>query len=55
MTDPFWQLRRLTRQADMADDALRAEVLALRAAGYSLRAIAQAANLSPDTVWRWTS
>lgn len=54
MSDPFAELRRLAMAREVADDSLRLEVGALRAAGYSLRAIAQAAMLSPDTVMRWT-
>ncbi|HEY7823283.1 MAG TPA: helix-turn-helix domain-containing protein [Acidimicrobiia bacterium] len=54
MSDPFADLRRLVLAREVSDDALRLEVGALRSAGYSLRAIAAAANLSPDTVMRWT-
>ena len=54
MADPFAELRRLVFAREVAQDAVRSEVAALRAAGYSLRGIAAAANLSPDTVMRWT-
>lgn len=52
MTDPFDTIRRLTDRKDEADWQWRTEVLNLRAAGYSTRAIAQVAGVSHDTVWR---
>ena len=54
MADPFTALRELVAAKAESADAVRQEVAYLRAAGYSLRAIAWAANLSPDTVMRWT-
>ena len=54
MADPFADLRRLALAREVSEDALRIEIGMLRAAGYSLRGIAAAANLSPDTVMRWT-
>jgi DNA-directed RNA polymerase specialized sigma24 family protein len=53
MSDPFKQLRRLARDYRATDDQFRSEVQALRASGYTLRAIAAASGLSPDTVMRW--
>jgi len=52
--DPFSDLRRYSDLKTVASDRLRDEVRSLRAAGYSLRAIAQAANVSPDTAMRWS-
>ena len=52
MSDPFVTVRRLASERDAADWAWRCEVLNLRAAGFSLRAIAQAAGVSHDTVWK---
>jgi len=52
--DPFADLRRLADLRETAGYELLEEVRALRAAGYSVRAIAQAANVAPDTAWRWS-
>jgi DNA-binding NarL/FixJ family response regulator len=52
MTDPFDTIRRLTDRKDEADWQWRTEVLNLRAAGYSTRAIAQVAGVSHDTIWK---
>jgi len=52
--DPFADLRRFADLKTVSADQLRDEVRALRAAGYSVRAIAQAANVAPDTAWRWS-
>jgi len=54
MSDPFADLRRYADLREVAGDQLRDEIRALRAAGYSVRAIAQAANVAPDTAWRWS-
>ena len=54
MSDPFADVRRLADLKTVHADLLRDEVRALRAAGYSLRAIAAAANVAPDTVMRWS-
>jgi transposase-like protein len=54
MTDPFARVRQLASRRSHADWALREEVVQLRAAGFSLRAIASAVGVSHDTVWRWT-
>ena len=52
--DPFATIRRLAQLRQTTDDHMYDEVRALRAAGYSLRTIAAAANVSPDTVMRWS-
>ena len=50
--DPFDTIRKLTDQREDADWAWRSEVLNLKAAGFSTRAIAQVAGVSHDTVWK---
>lgn len=55
MTDPFITVRELARQRRMLQHEWSDEVKALHAAGYSLRAIAEAAGVAPDTVWRRVS
>ena len=52
MDDPFETIRKLTDQREQADRAWRTEVLNLRAAGFSTRAIAQVAGVSHDTIWK---
>ena len=52
MNDPFETIRRLTARREDAEDAWRSEVLNLRAAGFSTRAIAQVAGVSHDTIWK---
>ena len=52
MTDPFATVRLLASRREESDWAWRCEVMNLRAAGFSLRAIAQAAGVSHDTVWK---
>lgn len=52
MQDPFEGLRRAARAREEAQDHWRAEVRAARAAGFSLRTIAEAAGVSHDTVWK---
>ncbi len=52
MSDPFEDVRRAAARREDAVDAWEREVRALHAAGYSLRAIAAAAGVSHDSVWR---
>ena len=52
MEDPFYTIRKLTDQREDADWAWRSEVLNLKAAGFSTRAIAQVAGVSHDTIWK---
>ena len=52
MTDPFARIRELTDRRSQADWDWRCEVLNLRAAGFSTRAIAQVAGVSHDTISR---
>jgi hypothetical protein len=52
MTDPFAKLRRLAANRDKARHEWLTEIKALRAAGFSVRAIAGAAGVSHDTVWK---
>jgi lambda repressor-like predicted transcriptional regulator len=52
MSDPFVELRIAARQREASQDMWELEVRAARAAGFSLRAIAEAAGVSHDTVWR---
>lgn len=52
MSDPFATIRELARQRRMLQHEWSDEVKQLHAAGYSLRAIAEAAGVSHDTVYR---
>jgi len=52
MIDPFEGLRKAARDRVAARDRWREEVMAARAAGFSLRVIAEAAGVSHDTVWK---
>jgi hypothetical protein len=52
MFDPFEGLRDAARARVEAHDRWREEVRAARAAGFSLRIIAEAAGVSHDTVWK---
>jgi lambda repressor-like predicted transcriptional regulator len=54
MSDPFARLLELRDDRDRHEWQFRTEIAALRAAGFSLRAIASAAGLAPDTIMRWT-
>ena len=53
-SDPFQPLRRATLARERAEYEWYREVEQLRALGFSVRAIAQAAGVSHDTVWRMT-
>lgn len=50
--DPFAKMRLLTSKKKDATDEWRFEIRNLRAAGFSTRAIAAAAGVSHDTVWK---
>jgi len=52
MSDPFNKIRTLTIKREQVQDDWRFEVLNLKAAGYSTRAIAQVAGVSHDTIWK---
>jgi IS30 family transposase len=52
MSDPFEKLRRVSRERQELTFEWVQEMKALRAAGYSVRTIAEVANVSHDTVWR---
>jgi lambda repressor-like predicted transcriptional regulator len=52
--DPFIQIRKLTLRREEAEYEWRHEVAALRALGFSTRAIAQVAGVSHDTIWKLT-
>jgi lambda repressor-like predicted transcriptional regulator len=51
-SDPFVKVRELADRREKSDWDWRFEVLNLKAAGFSLRAIADAAGVSHDTIWR---
>ena len=50
--DPFEKIRVLTTRREDATDAWREEVRHLKWVGFSTRAIAKAAGVSHDTVWK---
>jgi hypothetical protein len=52
MTDPFSKLRTAARERERAHHEWQEEVKAAHAAGFSLRAVAEIAGVSHDTVWR---
>ena len=52
MSDPFADLRTLAAKRDSVNYEFWSEVRALRAAGYSLRAIAEVAGVSHNSVFR---
>lgn len=52
MSDPFEKIRKLSQaKTDVTHEWVQ-EMKTLRAAGYSVRAIAQVAGVSHDTVWK---
>ena len=55
MTDPFAKIRDLSAARQKLTYEWVQEMKALRAAGYSVRAIAQVAGVSHDTVWKRAS
>lgn len=50
--DPFTVIRELSSQRSRSDWAWRDEVMNLKAAGWSLRTIAEVAGVSHDTIWK---
>jgi hypothetical protein len=52
MSDPFAGLRQAARVREEAKYEWEKEVRAAHAAGFSLRAVAEAAGVSHDTIWR---
>jgi transposase-like protein len=52
MTDPFKTMRAATAKRNNAEQEWESEMRALRAAGYSVRTIAEVAGVSHDTVWK---
>jgi transposase-like protein len=52
VTDPFATLRKLASERDKLNYEFWSEISALRAAGYSLRAIAEVAHVSHNSVFR---
>jgi hypothetical protein len=52
MDDPFYALREAAKVRTEAHRRWQEEVRAVRALGFSLRAIANAAGVSHDTVWK---
>jgi len=52
MSDPFAKMRDVSKRRQEATYEWVQEMKALRAAGFSVRTIAEVANVSHDTVWR---
>ena len=52
MSDPFRLIRQLAAERERLQHEWSTEVKALHAAGFSLRAIADAAGVSHDTIWK---
>jgi len=52
MSDPFATIKMLAAKREQVQHDWSQEVKALHAAGYSLRAIAEVAGVSHDTVWK---
>ena len=52
MSDPFAEIRMLAKRRQEAQHDWSQEIKQLHAAGFSLRAIAEAAGVSHDTVWK---
>jgi IS30 family transposase len=52
MNDPFTNIRTLATKREQVQHEWNNEIRALHAAGYSLRAIADVAGVSHDTIWK---
>ena len=52
MSDPFEGLRKAAKKREQAKHEWEQEVKAAHAAGFSLRAVAEAAGVSHDTIWK---
>jgi len=52
MEDPFKKMRAAAKKKNDATREWVDEMVALRAAGYSVRTIAEVAGVSHDTVWK---
>jgi hypothetical protein len=52
MEDPFATIKMLAYKRNQVTNDWVQEIKALRAAGYSVRAIAEVAGVSHDTVWK---
>jgi transposase-like protein len=52
MSDPFAKMREVSKKRDKVTYEWVQEMKALRAAGYSVRTIAEVAGVSHDTVWK---
>lgn len=52
MSDPFSKMRTLAAKRNNTELEWEDEMRALRAAGYSVRTIAEVAGVSHDTVWK---
>jgi hypothetical protein len=52
MSDPFTTIRLLAKKRESVQHEWNEEIRSLHAAGFSLRAIAEVAGVSHDTVWK---